>query len=129
LRPAFVVVTGDLVHKPGDPAQIAEHRRIIGKIDASISVYHVAGNHDVENVPTAASFAAYSKLFGPDRYTFHHAGLVGIVLNSSLIHSPAQVADALDAQDRWLRAELRKARDGNAQHIVVFQHHPKFFET
>src|SRR5688500_2218334 len=33
LRPAFVVVTGDLVHKPGDAAQIAEYRRIVGLID------------------------------------------------------------------------------------------------
>ena len=32
LRPAFVVITGDLVHKPGDAAQIAEYRRIAGKI-------------------------------------------------------------------------------------------------
>jgi 3',5'-cyclic AMP phosphodiesterase CpdA len=129
LRPAFVVVTGDLVHKPGDAAQIAEYRRIIGKIDPSIPVYNVAGNHDVENVPTAASLAAYGKLFGPDRYTFRHGGLVGIVLNSSLIHSPALAADALNAQERWLRQELRAAKDGNAQHIVVFQHHPWFIKN
>lgn len=129
LRPAFVVVTGDLVHKPGDAAQIAEYRRIIGQINPSIPVYNVAGNHDVENVPTAASLAAYGKIFGPDRYTFRHEGLVGIVLNSSLIHSPAQAAEALDAQERWLRTELRKAKEGNAQHIVVFQHHPWFIKN
>ena len=83
----------------------------------------------MENVPTAASLAAYGKLFGPDRYTFRHGGLVGIVLNSSVIHSPAQAADALDAQERWLRQELRAAKDGNAQHIVVFQHHPWFIKN
>jgi serine/threonine-protein phosphatase CPPED1 len=129
LRPAFVVVTGDLVHKPGDAAQIAEYRRIIGQIDPSIPVYNVAGNHDVQNVPTAASLAAYGKIFGPDRYTFRHEGLVGIVLNSSLIHSPAQAAEALDEQERWLRTELRKAKEGNAQHIVIFQHHPWFIKN
>ena len=128
LRPAFVVVTGDLVNKPGDAAQIAEYRRIIGKVDPSIPVYNIAGNHDVENVPTTASLAAYGKIFGPDRYTFRHEGLVGIVLNSTLIHSPDKAAEALDAQESWLRTELRKAKDGKAQHIVIFQHHPWFIK-
>lgn len=128
LRPAFVVVTGDLVHKPGDAAQIAEYRRIIGKVHPSIPVYNIAGNHDVENVPTTASLAAYGKIFGPDRYTFRHEGLVGIVLNSTLIHSPDKAAEALDAQELWLRTELRKAKEGKAQHIVIFQHHPWFIK-
>src|SRR5688572_25279759 len=77
LRPDFVIVTGDLVHKPGDAAQIAEYRRIVGKIDSAIPVYHIAGNHDVQNVPTPDSLAAYTKIFGPDRYAFRHKGIVG----------------------------------------------------
>src|SRR5262245_9461807 len=32
LKPAFVVVTGDLVNKPSDPAQIAEYKRIMAKV-------------------------------------------------------------------------------------------------
>jgi serine/threonine-protein phosphatase CPPED1 len=129
LRPAFVVITGDLVHKPGDPAQIAEYLRIVRKIDSSIPVYNIAGNHDVENVPTPASLAAYQKVFGPDRYTFRHRGLVGIVLNSSVIHSPQQSAAELAEQERWLRAELAKAKGENPRHIVVFQHHPWFIKS
>lgn len=129
LKPAFVVITGDLVHKPGDAAQIAEYRRIVGKIDRSIPVYNIAGNHDVENVPTPATLAAYTKIFGPDRYTFSHGGLVGIVLNSSVIHSPQQTAEQLAEQERWLRAELTKAREARARHIVVFQHHPWFIKS
>src|SRR5215211_2998538 len=65
LRPAFVVITGDLVNKPGDAAQIAEYRRIVGKIDRGIPVYNIAGNHDVQNEPTPESLAAYTKIFGP----------------------------------------------------------------
>jgi 3',5'-cyclic AMP phosphodiesterase CpdA len=124
LKPAFVVVTGDLVHKPGDNEQIAEYRRIISKIDKSIPVYDVAGNHDVENVPTPESIAAYTNRFGPDYYTFRHNGFVGVVLNSSVIHSPQKTMDHLEAQERWLVAELEKARAEKAKHIVVFQHHP-----
>ncbi|MBL9187237.1 MAG: metallophosphoesterase [Opitutaceae bacterium] len=129
LRPAFVVITGDLVHKPGDAAQIAEYRRISGKIDAAIPVYHIAGNHDVQNVPTPESLAAYAKIFGPDRYVFRHGGLVGVVLNSSVIHSPEKSAAQLAEQERWLRAELAKARAENPRHIVVFQHHPWFLQS
>src|SRR5262245_61957497 len=102
LKPAFVLVTGDLVNKAGDAAQIAEYRRIAGRLDSSIRLYQVAGNHDVENAPTPESVAAYTKLFGPDHYTFSHQGLVGIVLNSTLIHTPNKVPDLLAAQDRWL---------------------------
>ena len=129
LRPAFVVITGDLVHKPGDPAQISEYRRILAKIDRSIPVYNIAGNHDVENAPTPESLAAYRKIFGPDRYTFRHQGLVGVVLNSSVIHTPEKAAAELVEQERWLRAELVQAKAEGARHIVVFQHHPWFIKT
>ena len=129
LRPAFVVITGDLVNKPGDAAQIAEYRRIVGKIDRSIPVYNIAGNHDVENVPTPESLATYTRIFGPDRYTFRYQGLVGIVLNSSVIHSPDKTSDQLAEQERWLRGELTKAKAEGARHIVVFQHHPWFIKS
>lgn len=129
LKPAFVVITGDLVHKPGDSAQIAAYRRIAGKIDAAIPVYNIAGNHDVENVPTPETLAAYTKIFGADRYVFRERGLVGIVLNSSVIHSPDKAPAALAEQEKWLRAELTKAKTENARHIVVFQHHPWFIKA
>lgn len=129
LRPAFVIITGDLVHKPGDAAQIAEYHRIVRKIDRSIPVYHLAGNHDVENVPTPETLAAYTKHFGPDRYTFRHQGLVGIVLNSNVIHSPQHTGPQLAEQERWLRAELERARTEKPRHVVVFQHHPLFIKS
>lgn len=124
LKPAFVVVTGDLVNKPGDAAQIAEYQRIKGKIDPAIRVYDVTGNHDVENVPTPGTIAAYTNVFGPDYYSFRHGDFVGLVLNSSVIHSPEKTQAHLEAQERWLVAELERARAANARHIVVFQHHP-----
>ena len=129
LKPAFVVITGDLVHKPGDSAQITEYKRIAAKIDPAIHVYNIAGNHDVENVPTPASLAAYEKAHGPDRYVFHEGSVTGIVLNSSLIHSPQQAPAQLDEQERWLRAELAQARAAGARHIVIFQHHPWFLAS
>ena len=129
LKPAFVVITGDLVNKPGDAAQIAEYKRIAGQIDPAIRVYHISGNHDVQNVPTPASLAAYEKAHGPDRYVFREGSVTGIVLNSSVIHSPQEAPAALAEHEKWLRAELTKARDAGAKHIVIFQHHPWFLAS
>ena len=129
LRPRFVIVCGDLVNKPGDASQIAEYRRISGKLDKGIRIYHVAGNHDVGNQPTPESIAAWKKIFGPDHYSFREGGLYGIVLNSSLIHSPQDAPKEYEEQRAWLEAELMKAKRSAADHIVVFQHHPWFLAT
>jgi 3',5'-cyclic AMP phosphodiesterase CpdA len=128
LKPAFVIVTGDLVNKPGDAAQIAEYRRIIAKVDPSVPVYSVAGNHDIENEPTAATLAAYRSAIGKDYYTFRSGSLLGIVLNSTMIVAPQHVEAEYAAQDRWLRGELAKAPSSGARHVVIFQHHPWFLD-
>jgi 3',5'-cyclic AMP phosphodiesterase CpdA len=129
LRPAFVVVTGDLVNKAGDAAQIAEYRRIIAKVDTGIPVYNVPGNHDVENVPTPTSLAAYRSRFGADHYAFRSGELTGIVLNSSLIHSPTGAPAEFAEQERWLKAELARARQSGARHLLIVQHHPWFLQS
>ncbi|MHB8523952.1 MAG: metallophosphoesterase [Limisphaerales bacterium] len=129
LHPAFVVVTGDLVNKPGDPAQIAEYKRILARVVPGIPVYNVAGNHDVGNIPTPASIAAYTNCFGPDHYTFRHGDFAGIVLDSSLIQAPQQAPDLYAAQARWLKSALEQARRDAAKTIVIFQHHPWFLKA
>jgi 3',5'-cyclic AMP phosphodiesterase CpdA len=129
LKPAFVIVTGDLVNKAGDPAQIAEYRRIATRLNPAIPLYQVPGNHDVENTPTPETIAAYERIFGPDHYTFTYEGFVGIVLDSTLIHTPDNVPDRYTAQDRWLRDQLTRAHRSDVRHIVIFQHHPWFLAT
>jgi len=126
LRPAFVIVTGDLVNKAGDRTQIAAYRRVAAELDRSIPLYNVAGNHDVGNIPTPASIAAYETRFGPDHYVFRFRGLVGIVLDSCLISAPEGAPALFAGQEQWLRRELQGARDAGARDIVVFQHHPWF---
>lgn len=128
LRPRFVIVCGDLVNKAGDAEQMAEYQRISAKLDPSIHLYHVAGNHDVGNEPTREALAAYRERFGPDYYSFREGPIYGIVLNSSLIHSPENAPEELRKQDEWLRAEVVKAKASGAPSILVFQHHPFFLE-
>jgi len=129
LHPAFVVLTGDLVNKAADPAQLAEYKRIAGKLDRGISLYSVAGNHDVGNTPTAASLDAYRKNIGPDYYTFRSGALEGIVLDSSLIQHPEDVPGEAERQRKWLEAELAKAKDAGVRWTVIFQHIPFFLSA
>ena len=128
LRPAFVVICGDLINKTGDKRQADEYFRITSKIDRSIPVHAVAGNHDVGNEPTSATLKAYRDRFGPNYYSFRHGRLFGIVLDSSVISAPGKVRLEADAQEAWLKAELVRARASDARHIVVFQHHSWFLE-
>jgi predicted MPP superfamily phosphohydrolase len=126
LKPAFVVICGDLVNQAGDAAQIAEYQRIAAKLDRAIPLHNVAGNHDVGNEPTPESLAAYRKKFGPDYYVFRHRDFLGIVLNSSLIQHPKSAPEEADKQYKWLEGELRKITPGTR--VAIFQHIPWFLK-
>ena len=128
LRPAFVVVCGDLINKTGDKRQAAEYFRITSKMDRAIPVHAVAGNHDVGNEPTPETLKAYRARFGPDYYSFRHGRIYGIVLDTSVISAPGKVQADAEAQEAWLKAELARAGASNARHVVIFQHHSWFIE-
>jgi 3',5'-cyclic AMP phosphodiesterase CpdA len=128
LRPKFVVVTGDLINRPGDAAQAAEYHRIAAKLDPAIKLYSVAGNHDVGNEPTAATLATYRERFGPDYYSFRVGDFAGFVLDSSLIAAPGKVPEEATKQEKWLRLELEKAKNSGATRLVIFQHHSWFLQ-
>jgi 3',5'-cyclic AMP phosphodiesterase CpdA len=128
LKPAFVVVTGDLINNPGDPAQAAEYKRIAAQLDPAIKLYSVAGNHDVGNEPTAAGLAQYRERFGPDYYSFRAGDMAGFVIDSALEKAPQKVGADAAKQEAWLRAELARAKQEGVRHLVVFQHHPLFLK-
>ena len=129
LRPAFVVVCGDLINKPADPDQAAEYLRIAGKLDPSIKLYSVAGNHDVRNEPTPESLAAYRRKFGPDYYSFRYQDFAGIVIDSSLIQHPGKAPEEAARQEQWIASELEKVKREGARRIAIFQHIPWFLEN
>ncbi|MBZ5621963.1 MAG: metallophosphoesterase [Acidobacteriia bacterium] len=126
LKPAFVVVTGDLINQAGNARQSAEYRRVAARLDPKIRLFSVPGNHDVENEPTRESLAAYRERFGADYYTFHVGDIAGFVLNSSLEKAPQNVPEEAARMERWLRTELAKARQDGVKHPIVFQHIPFF---
>lgn len=134
LRPAFVVVCGDIVNQWDDDAQAEEALRIGALLDDGIDLHWVAGNHDVgadagHTVPTNESLARYRANFGPDNYAFQHGDASFIVINSAVLQRPEETPDELDAVMTFLEAELRAARSRHSDHIVMFTHHPLFLES
>jgi serine/threonine-protein phosphatase CPPED1 len=129
LHPRFVVICGDLVNRTADAAQEAEYKRILKELDPAIAVYNVAGNHDVGNIPTPFTLAAYRAAFGPDYYTFTAPGILGVVLDSNLIRSPQDAPQAAKLQQDWLDNTLAAAKADPSRQVVVFQHIPYFIHN
>lgn len=129
LKPSFLMVTGDLVNKPFDSAQVNEFLRITKQLDAGIPQYHLAGNHDVGNDPAPSDIETYNKIFGREYYSFTHGSMQGIVLNSLYLTSPAKVIAKAAEQDQWLIKTLEESRGKAYRHKIVFLHHPFFLET
>lgn len=122
LKPDFVVITGDFVHHPRDTNELAIFKRITRKIDASIPVYYVPGNHDVGNHPTADDISFYKGNYGDDKFSFHHKGVNFIGLNSNIIKGASVELER--QQLVWLTKELKKGKKNGA--TIVFTHHPVF---
>jgi 3',5'-cyclic AMP phosphodiesterase CpdA len=129
LKPAFVIVTGDLTHKVGDKNQIAEYKRISAQLDASIPLYNVPGNHDVEGNPSDAHLSDYKANFGPYYYTFTHKRMLGIVLNSQLFSAKPKAPQAAEAQEKWLKETLERTKRKKYTSIIVFQHQSWFVNS
>jgi 3',5'-cyclic AMP phosphodiesterase CpdA len=128
LKPAFVVVCGDLTNEPRNRKQIAEYKRVMGRVDPAIQVYNVPGNHDVDDEPTEASLDAYIRAFGPDHYVLREGNITGLVLNAPLLKYPEKAALRARAQDEWLRSSLARARQEKVR-VLVFQHQPWFISA
>ena len=124
LRPAFVVVCGDLINQAGNAEQFDELMRITGKLDKNIPIYWLPGNHDVGDAPTPDSLEVYRNLFGKDYYAFELNGSSFIVINSGVILDPEAVPTEYDNQLTFITEQLQKARTQNAEHIIIFGHHP-----
>jgi 3',5'-cyclic AMP phosphodiesterase CpdA len=125
LKPSFVVITGDLINKGQDPAQLAELRRISAKLDPAITLHLLPGNHDVETIPTAATLAFYRKEIGKDYYSwdFHGCHFVGI--NSTILMRP-DLPDEIEKQMAWLKEDLETASKAKPKYTILFGHHPLF---
>jgi len=121
LKPAFVVITGDLINDPASAAQAAEHKRITAKLDSKIRLFSVPGNHDVGNEPTKETLARHRERVGAGSYSFRIGDSAGIVLYSNLQKGTKNVPEEATKMEAWFRPKLEKAK--GAKHILVFPAH------
>jgi 3',5'-cyclic AMP phosphodiesterase CpdA len=131
LKPAFVVVCGDMVNNPTSESERAEVLRIAGQLDPDIPIHWVPGNHDAaaDNVsPTPESLVTYRAAFGDDYFAFQHGGASFLVLDSITIENPTPVPGEWEAQLAFVEKELAAATQRGGP-IIAFSHHPAFLKT
>jgi serine/threonine-protein phosphatase CPPED1 len=125
LKPAFVVISGDLTNAIHDQKQMDAFWEIAHRIHKDIPLHLVAGNHDV-GAATESDLKSYREAYGDDRYVFRYEKSSFIVLDSSLIHPPCENQVERDAQRKWFETELNKAKARKSKHIFVLTHHSWF---
>jgi 3',5'-cyclic AMP phosphodiesterase CpdA len=132
LKPAFVVVCGDMTNEADNDDQVAEVKRIAALLDDSIDLHWVPGNHDLaedHNTPERHFIDRYRKNFGPDYYAFSHANVRFVVINSTVLTSPKTMADEAKAQLAFVEAEAIIASKQSDKRIILFSHHPLFVKS
>ncbi|KAG8327930.1 Serine/threonine-protein phosphatase cpped1 [Homalodisca vitripennis] len=105
-------------------AQDADFKRIFSKVDPSIAVVCVCGNHDVGDKPTVEIIDKYKSNYGDDYFSFYAGGVFFICINSQLYHSTS-APEENEAHDQWLNTQLDIAR-GLEVPSIMFQHVPWF---
>jgi 3',5'-cyclic AMP phosphodiesterase CpdA len=131
LRPDAVVVCGDMIQHWDSDEELSLLRTVVGRLDPSIPIHWVPGNHDVAPDtfrPTLEGLARYAEAFGPDRYAAEIGRVRLIVINSSSIHSPDLVPAEREANLGFMEAELAEA-DRRDQIPIVCSHHPWFLDA
>ncbi|MBT3199597.1 MAG: hypothetical protein HN350_06735 [Phycisphaerales bacterium] len=138
LKPAFVVVTGDLLNCAGavakrdwkkDEQRAKDYLTTAATLDKSIPFYNVAGNHDVCNTPTPLTLEWYTKRFGKLWYTFNQGRDFFMTIESDLIKNPKGAPKASAAQMAWIKKTLQSDAVKKARHRTVFMHHPICLKT
>lgn len=130
-RPDLVVINGDMIMN--DPDAEADHafaRARIGELP--VPCRYLPGNHDIgDNVISGrmskrvddARRARYLRHYGEERWTFEAAGWGFVGLNSQLLGSDGQPAEA----EQW--AWLEQALEGHrGRPVVLFLHKPLFLD-
>ncbi len=120
LRPAFVLICGDLVQNP-DARSWKDFKRI--KAGFTVPCHCAAGNHDVGKVPTKATLQTYRTEIGKDFYSFEHGGYTFLVANTQLWKTTVPEESA--RHEAWFRKALKEAA-AKARPVIVVGHYPLF---
>ena len=124
IKPAVVVITGDLVNDTADSLQKVIYKKNLAEIDPSVPVYAIPGNHDLRPW-TQENYDAFIEFNGYDRFSTKINDCAFIGFDSCCIKDG--IADKEAEQLAWLEQELKAAK--GSRYIFLFTHCPIFRES
>ncbi|MFB3891657.1 MAG: metallophosphoesterase [Phycisphaerae bacterium] len=105
LKPAFLVMAGDLVHGGTIPAELKALDDAFAA--CRVPIWPVPGNHD--------NLAQFRSRFGREYYALTHNNCEFVCLDTEDLSAP---------QVSWLEDTLKTARRNGRTYILVVMHHP-----
>lgn len=122
LKPAFVVISGNLVNDREDAVLLAGFRELCRRIDPKIPLYLLPGNSDLGDEASAEAVQNFIGRYGSDRFVLRKEGGCVIGLNTPVVKAgtPGQRRQQYD----WLEKQLRHA--GKSRYRILVGHHPFF---
>lgn len=123
IKPAAVIVTGDLVNNTADELQKEVYKRNIAAIDKGIEFFALPGNHDMRPW-TEENHKAFIEFNGYDRFYKRIGDDAFIGFDSCCIKDG--IKDQETEQLDWLIQTLERCDD--ARYIFLFTHCPIFRE-
>lgn len=127
LKPAFVLMTGDMTNTSKQKDQIACYQMIMQKMDKAIPVYTLPGNHDIGGDYSNDRVQAYKDNYGEDHFSFRYEDCCFIGINSPIIKNSN--VELENAQYKWLNEELVKANSDKCRLKFIVSHYPFFLAS
>lgn len=136
IRPAFVLLTGDLVRdalRVPESVAVGYYGLLVAELELfTVPVYTVPGNHEKFGIERASSLVSpshplygnrmYRSYLGPEYYSFSYGGVRFLGLNT-VDHLDQYYNGNVDSlQVRWIARELERAPAGEP--VVLFNHIP-----
>jgi predicted MPP superfamily phosphohydrolase len=126
-EPDFIVMCGDLIETPSNPEQISAYKDSVSKLSSDITLYNIAGNHDLGRPAKIKNIQTYQEHFGKLWYHFDRSDSRFILLSSDILQNENIPMNQL--QREWLAGLLEQSQSASKKQMFVFMHHPLYLNT
>ncbi|HBG28103.1 MAG: hypothetical protein A2Y10_18520 [Planctomycetes bacterium GWF2_41_51] len=127
VNPEFAIVVGDLTDSKTNSSAIAYYKSCAAQLKPSISLYHLPGNHDVGDAPSASTYAIWQTNFSSSGtanpwFSFTYGNNLFICLDSMILKNSTNYPGKNTEEMNWLTTTLEAA--SGYDNIMVFMHIP-----
>ena len=120
LKPAFVVISGNLVNDRGNAAQLAGFRELCRRIDSKIPIYLLPGACDVGDEASPEAVQDFIGRYGSDRFVFRKEGCCVIGLNTPVV----KAGNSGQRRRNTIGSKSRLRHAGKYRRRILIGHHP-----